>query len=68
MPYMAIFRVEFKETIAIFEMSTLEFLIMRSNQKNIKIKKIPTFGTKIVLFGYFWAVKTIVISEINSLV
>ena len=68
MPYMAIFRLEFKETIAIFEMSTLQFLIMRSNQKNIKTKKIPTFGTKIVLFGYFWAVKTIVIFEINSLV
>ena len=50
MPYWGIFELEFEKAIVIFEMSTLEYVICKISQKN---SKMPKFGTKIVLFGYF---------------
>ena len=46
MPYLRIFGSEFKKTIVMFEISTIKF-----REK----MKVPKFGTKSALFGYFWA-------------
>ena len=47
-----IFGLEFENTIDMFEISTLKFV---SLQNFVKKQKTPKFGTKNVLFGYFWA-------------
>ena len=41
----------FENTIVIFEISTLKFVQLQNFAK----KRTPKFGTKNVLFGYFWA-------------
>ena len=51
MPDLGILGLEFSNTIVIFEIRTLEFLIAKFREK----MKIPKFGTKNALFGYFWA-------------
>ena len=51
-PYLGIMALEFEKTIAIFEISTLEFVKL---QKFLKKMKIPNLGTKNALFGYFSA-------------
>ena len=38
MSYLGISRLKFEETVVIFEVSTLEFLNIRSKQKNLKNK------------------------------
>ena len=57
-----IFGVEFENTIVIFEICVLEFVLLQSlvqKQKSwkknfMKKTKMPKFGTKNSLFGYFW--------------
>ena len=48
MPYWGIFELEFENAIVIFEMSTLEYVILQNFAKEIKM---PKFGTKNALFG-----------------
>ena len=43
-----IFELEFEKAIVIFEMSTLEYVILQNFAKEIKM---PKFGTKNALFG-----------------
>ena len=67
MPYLGIFGKEIQESIAIFGMSTLDFVKLRNFVKKMKMLK---FGTKNAWFGYFWArnsKKTIVVFEISTL-
>ena len=67
MPYLGIFGLELKKTYVIFKISTLEFCLTAEYRE---IMKMPKFGTKSALFGYFWArilKKTIVIFETNTL-
>ena len=52
MSYLGIFGLEFEKSIAEFAISTVEFVKLRNFVKNMKMLK---FGTKNVLFGYFWA-------------
>ena len=65
MPNLRIFGLKFEITIVIFEISALEFVLLQSlvqNEKNLKNReknfvkkmKIPKFGSKNALFGYFW--------------
>ena len=50
MPYLGIFGLDLKKkTIVIFEISTLKFVSL----ENFAEKKMPKFGIKNVLFGYF---------------
>ena len=46
MPHLYIFGLKYENNIVIFEISTLEFR---------EIMKMPKFGTKNVVCGYFWA-------------
>ena len=66
MLYLSIFGLEFEKAIVIFETKPLEFVYLQSFVK----KKMPKFGTKNVLLGYFWAriliMITIVIFESSS--
>ena len=55
------FGVEFENTIVIFEICVLEFVLFQilvQKQKSCKKihekTKMPKFGTKNALFGYFW--------------
>ena len=56
--FLGIFGLEFQKTIVIFEISTLEFVRFQNFVKKWKClnlgKKMPKFGTKYALFGYFW--------------
>ena len=52
MPYLDTFGPEFENNIAIFEINTLEFVLLQNFVKN---EKMPKFGTKNSLFRYFWA-------------
>ena len=47
-PYLGIFELEFEKAIVIFEISTLEYVILQNFAKEIKM---PKFGTKNALFG-----------------
>ena len=47
-----ILRFEFEHIIVIFEISTLEFIQLQNFEKKTKM---PKFGTKNALFGYFLA-------------
>ena len=49
---LCIFGLEFENNIVIFEIGTLEFVKFQNLAKKTKMLK---FGTKNVLFGYFWA-------------
>ena len=50
MPDLVIFGLEFENNIRIFEIITLEFVLMQNF-----VKKMPKFGTKNALLGYFLA-------------
>ena len=50
MPYLDTFGPEFENNIAIFEINTLEFVLLQNFVKN---EKMPKFGTKNSLFRYF---------------
>ena len=50
---LCIFGLEFENNIVIFEIGTLEFVKFQNLAK--KTTKMLKFGTKNVLFGYFWA-------------
>ena len=52
MPDSGILGLEFENYILIFEISTLKFVYLQNFVKKMKMSK---FGTKNVLFGYFWA-------------
>ena len=66
LPYLGIFGLEFENNIDIFEMSKLILFQLQSLAKKTKM---PKFGTKNTLFGYFWAriLKIIIIFEITTL-
>ena len=51
-PYLRFLGLEFSKTITIFEISTLKFVYLQHFAK--KNMRIPKFGTKTGLFGYFW--------------
>ena len=77
MPGLDIFGLEFGNNLAIFEISTLKFLILqifRKKQKSLNLRpKMPYLGIfeKNALFGYFWGrivvKKTIAIFELSTL-
>ena len=48
MPSLGVFGVEFKKTILIFEVSAIKFV------KFCEKVKLPKFGTKNAISGYFW--------------
>ena len=50
--YLGIFGLEFKKTIAIFEIRLLKFVYLQHFAKKTKM---PKFATRSALFGYFWA-------------
>ena len=52
MPYLVILGLKFENNIVIFEISTFEFVF---SAKFCEKTKMPKFGTKNALFGYFWA-------------
>ena len=52
MLYLADLGREFEKAIAIFEISTLKFVSMQNFAEK---PKIPKFGGRNALFGYFWA-------------
>ena len=52
MPYVGTFGLELGNNMIMFEMNTLEFAHVQSF---VKKQKMPKFGTKNVLFGFFWA-------------
>ena len=52
-PYLGIFGLEFENNIAIFEISTLEFVKLRNF---VKKWKCVNLGQKNALFGYFGAI------------
>ena len=52
MPYLDVFRLKFEETIAIFEISTAEFVTM---QKFMQNKKLRIWDQK-CLTWFFWAI------------
>ena len=52
MPYVGIFGLELGNNTIMFEMNTLEFVQVQSF---VKKHKMPKFGTKNVLFGFFSA-------------
>ena len=49
-PYLGIFGKDFKTTIIIIEISTLQFVYLQNFAK----KRMSKFGTKNALFAYFW--------------
>ena len=51
MLYLGNFGLKFKKAIVIFEISDFEFVYLQNFLKKIKI---PKFGIKSALFGYFW--------------
>ena len=66
MPYLSIFRREFKKTIVIFEISTLEFVLLQNFEKK---QKCLNLGPKIPYLVIFWmkSENNIVILEISTL-
>ena len=51
MPYLGSFGLKFKNNIVEFEISSLEFVYFGKFREKMKM---PKFGTKNALFGYFW--------------
>ena len=51
MPYSGIFGLEFENNNVIFEISALELVLYGKFREKMKM---PKFGTKNALFGYFW--------------
>ena len=71
MPDLRIFWITFENTIFIFEIYVLEFVLLQSLVQKTKIMKktkMPKFGTKNASFGYFALEfeNNIVIFEINT--
>ena len=52
MAYLSIFRQKFENAVIVIEPSALEFAYL---QNFVQEHKMPKFGTKNTLFGYFWA-------------
>ena len=52
MPYLDFCGQEFQKNIVRLEISTFKFVFLQSFSKKIKM---PKFGTKNAVFGYFWA-------------
>ena len=52
MPYLVILGLKFENNIVIFEISIFEFVFSATFCEKTKM---PKFGTKNALFGYFWA-------------
>ena len=52
MPYLGSFGLKFKNNIVEFEISSLEFVYFGKFREKMKM---PKFGTKNALFGYFGA-------------
>ena len=52
MPSLGILRMEFQNNIVLFEISTLQFLKLQKLRQEMKM---PRFGIRNALFGYFEA-------------